>query len=362
MTDPLRAAVIGCGAVSYAHLWSWHSLAPLVELVAVADPREEVRRQRGSAYRVPGLYEHAAELLAEQRPDLISICSPPQTHRDQVELAVHAGVRGILCEKPMALTPQDAAAMVDCCREAGVRLALGYQLRSQLQNREAARLVQSGIIGGPTFARVICAGPMISVGTHTFDLLCFLLGDPPIEWVMGQAVFGDSPHGERGFPEETISIGYYRMAGGLSVLFQGGEAATAFHHVYLEGTEGRVEIRPFDEPKARYRTLGSPDWIPIGPARDRSIPPLPPGTPSLPDDRPGWDRDPATETYPFRLELLELVHSVREGREHRASGQRGRASLEAVLGLYDSARRGAVVRLPMEQNRETGEVSPHRTP
>ncbi len=359
MTEPLRAAVIGCGAVSYAHLWGWRSLAPLVELVAAADPRAEVLQQRGAEFGVPNLYADAAQLLDEQRPDLVSICSPPQAHRELVELAVRSGaanpgaesanVQGILCEKPMALTPRDAAAMVDTCRAGGVRLALGYQLRSQLHNRQAARLVQSGIIGKPTFARVLCGGPMISVGTHTFDLLCFILGAPSIEWVMGQAVFGQAPHGDRGFPEETASIGYYRLADGLSVLFEGGGAATAFHHVYLEGAEGHMEVRPFDEPKARYRPRGCDDWTPIEPLDDPSIPPLPADIPPLPQDRPGWDRDLATETYPFRLELLELVQCVRERREHRASGERGRISLEAVLGLYESARRQAVVKFPMEQ-------------
>ena len=324
-----------------------------MELVAAADPDAAALQQRGAEYGVPHLYADPAELLERQRPDLVSVCSPPQTHRDLVELAVRSGVRGILCEKPMALTPQDAADMVRLCREAGVRLALGYQFRSQLHHREAARLVQAGLMGQPTFARVLCQGPMISVGTHTFDLLCFLLGDPPIEWVMGQAIFGESPHGDggppegRGFPEETTSIGYYRFASGVSALFEGGAAAGAFHHVYLEGTEGRLKVCPFDEPKARYRRHGRSRWMPIGPLEDADIPPLPEGIPSLPADRPRWDQDPATETYPFRLELLELVKCVQEGREHRASGDRGRASLEAVLGLYQSARQQAVVKLPL---------------
>ncbi|MFH1570454.1 MAG: Gfo/Idh/MocA family oxidoreductase [Gemmatimonadota bacterium] len=345
--SPLRAAVLGCGAVSYAHLWSWRSLAPLVELVAAADPDAAALRRRGAAYGVPHLATDPAELLERQRPDLVSICTPPQTHRALVERALGAGVRGILCEKPMALTPQDAAAMVRLCRESGVRLALGYQLRSQLHHREAARQIQAGLIGPPTFARALCQGPMISVGTHTFDLLCFLLGDPALEWVLGQAVFGEAPHGDRGYPEEVSSVGYYRFASGFTALFEGGGAATRFHHVYLEGAAGRLEARPFEEPKVRYRRHGHARWIPLGPLADADVPPLPDGLPSLPAERPRWDQDPPTATYPFRLELLELVRCVQEGRDHRASGERGRASLEAVLGLYESARRQALVPFPL---------------
>ena len=128
---------------------------------------------------------------------------------------------------------------------------------------------------------------------------------------------------------------------------EGGEAATAFHHVYLEGSEGRMEIRPFDDPGAQYRRHGDDAWTLIPPYVDPTIPPLPEGIPPLPDNRPGWDRDPATEAYPFRLELLELVRCVEEGRDHRASGERGQASFEAVLGLYESARQQSLVRLPL---------------
>lgn len=343
----MRAAVIGCGTVSYAHLWSYRSLDPLVTLVAAADPVDENRSARQREYDIPQVYADAAHMLEQESPDLVSICTPPQSHRDLVELAARSGARGILCEKPMALSAPDAAAMVWICREHDVRLALGYQLRSQLVHRQAAALVADGAVGRPTFARAICHGSMISVGTHTFDLLCFLMGDPTIEWVAGQAQFGESPHGERGFAEESVSVGYYRFASGMSALFEGGEAATAFHHVYLEGTEGRVEIRPFDDPGARYRRQSDDAWTLVPPCADPTIPPLPAGIPPLPEDRPGWDRDAATAAYPFRLELLELVRCVEEGRDHRASGERGLASFEAVLGLYESARQQARIRLPL---------------
>ena len=339
MNTPLRAAVIGCGTVSYAHLWGWRSLAPLVELVAAADPSPEARQARAAEFGVPQVHAEAGEMLERERPDLVSICSPPQTHRQMVELAVRSGARGILCEKPMALTAADAAEMVRVCQAAGVRLALGYQLRSQLYNCQAAQLVQDGIIGQPLFARAICGGSMISTGTHTFDLLRYVLGDPALEWVMGQAVFGDPPYWDGGPAEETSATGYYRLAGDITALFEGGEAASAFHHIFLEGTEGHLQIRPFDEPKASYRRFEHWDWQVIDPLADPEIPPLPEGAPPLPDDRPGWDLDPGDECHPFRLEMLELVQCVRQGREHRASGELGRASLEAVLGLYESARR-----------------------
>ena len=66
-----------------------------------------------------------AELLADPAVEVVAICSPPQEHSAQVLAAVAAGKRGVLCEKPLALTEEDAAAVIDACRAAGTALVVG---------------------------------------------------------------------------------------------------------------------------------------------------------------------------------------------------------------------------------------------
>jgi predicted dehydrogenase len=65
------------------------------------------------------------DLLADPEVEVVVICSPPEAHAAQVVAAVDAGIRVILCEKPLATTVADAEKVIDRCREAGVALLVG---------------------------------------------------------------------------------------------------------------------------------------------------------------------------------------------------------------------------------------------
>ncbi|WP_322410259.1 Gfo/Idh/MocA family oxidoreductase [Microbacterium invictum] len=65
------------------------------------------------------------DLLADPAVDVVAICSPPEVHAAQVLAAVEAGIRVILCEKPLATTVADAERVVERCREADVALLVG---------------------------------------------------------------------------------------------------------------------------------------------------------------------------------------------------------------------------------------------
>jgi predicted dehydrogenase len=120
---PLSGALIGCGYVSRFHLEAW-SRVPGGRLVAVCD----LNRQRAdkAAGRVAGVkaYIDAAELLAKEADlDFVEICTPPESHRELVDLAAGRGLH-ILCQKPAALERQDHCAMIETCAAAGVRLMI----------------------------------------------------------------------------------------------------------------------------------------------------------------------------------------------------------------------------------------------
>lgn len=65
------------------------------------------------------------DLLRDPEVAVVAICSPPEEHAGQVLAAVASGVRGIFCEKPLAMTDEDAIAVVDACRTAGAALVVG---------------------------------------------------------------------------------------------------------------------------------------------------------------------------------------------------------------------------------------------
>ncbi|MCI1020451.1 Gfo/Idh/MocA family oxidoreductase [Microbacterium sp. C5A9] len=120
-----RVGVLGAGpGVSALHLPTLDRLPDLFRVVHIADGgsgRAEALARRAGARWSTG----TAELLADPEVDVVAICSPPERHAEQILDAVAAGARTILCEKPLALTHDEADAVVDACRDAGVALVVG---------------------------------------------------------------------------------------------------------------------------------------------------------------------------------------------------------------------------------------------
>ena len=117
--------VIGAGpGVSALHLPTLDRLPDLFRIVHIADGgsgRAEALAGRSGARWSSGI----AELLGDPEVDIVAICSPPEHHAAQILAAVAAGARTILCEKPIALTPEDAEAVIDACRHSSVALVVG---------------------------------------------------------------------------------------------------------------------------------------------------------------------------------------------------------------------------------------------
>ena len=136
--------VIGAGpGVSALHLPTLAALADRFRVVHISDA--------GSG-RAAGLAAGAGarsstgerELLADPDVDVVAVCSPPAEHARQVVAAAAAGVRAVFCEKPLALTVDEAHLAVQACREAGTVLLLGTNhLFDPAWDRAMRRLARS---------------------------------------------------------------------------------------------------------------------------------------------------------------------------------------------------------------------------
>lgn len=119
---PWGVGVIGAGpGVAALHLPTLERLRDEFTVVHVADHgsgrAEELARRLGAASSTG-----TSALLADPDVQVLAICSPPGEHARQIREGIAAGVRAILCEKPLATTMEDAREVVDACREAGVIL------------------------------------------------------------------------------------------------------------------------------------------------------------------------------------------------------------------------------------------------
>jgi predicted dehydrogenase len=123
---PLRVGVIGCGNVAYNdHAPAFLALPDLYRVVAVADPTKQRRDLVADRLGLEDgeRLETAEELLDQAEIDVLDVCTPPSLHRPIVEAAA-SRVPAIVCEKPLATTPADAAAISRRVAESGTTFAM----------------------------------------------------------------------------------------------------------------------------------------------------------------------------------------------------------------------------------------------
>jgi predicted dehydrogenase len=138
-----RVALIGLGAVAEPHLIAYQALG--INIVGVVDPRQARRDEIAVRYKVSA-YPSIDALLREAKPDIACILTPASTHRHLTEQCAAAGTH-VLCEKPMAVTLEDARAMSSVCERARVAFFYGSSYRYLPALMEARRLIVAGTIG-----------------------------------------------------------------------------------------------------------------------------------------------------------------------------------------------------------------------
>lgn len=310
-----RAGIIGCGSISAAHARGYQG-TPGIELVAAADPVERARTGMQAQFAIPRVYADAEEMLREEKLDFVSICLWHPLHAPFTLQAARHRPKAILCEKPMATCLAEADAMLAACDEQGVKLVIGHQRRYNHSWTRARQLLADGAIGELRMVNVQTGEGLLNCGTHVVDAIRYLAGDPATEWVFG-AVERQSDRFERNVCIEDCCMGLIQFVGGVQALVQ----------CDLTGTSN-VE---------NYTITGSDGILEVG---QRSVRWLRGGA--------GWETEDTGYDDPWVLQAraaLAWVEGAADG--HRGEGQQARRTLEILMGIYQSARERAVVRMPL---------------
>jgi predicted dehydrogenase len=138
----MRGALIGCGYFGQIQLEAWRRM-PDVEIAAACDV--DLAKAQASA---PRAYASVEQLLQQETLDFVDIATRPDTHLPLVGAAVERGIPPI-CQKPMAPTLDDAAAMAKLVQSAGARVMIHENWRWQPWYREAKSRIDRGEIGQP---------------------------------------------------------------------------------------------------------------------------------------------------------------------------------------------------------------------
>ena len=294
---------------SYAEaLWD----RPDVELVAAADRDPSRLKTFEERYGVQGLYADAAEMLRKEKLDIVAITTNIKGRADLTRLAVVYGAKGIVTEKPMVNTLEEADLMVNACAEAGVPLSCGAITTTHPSFARAKELVTSGAIGD------IMSIEAPRPGTQHQNWSYFVDGAPA--WVAG---IGDTERREGG-SDEFEGQGIMVAADGLVVHFRSGAP-----QLRVTGTEGEIV---HDGAGGGWRLWQEVEG-PGGRGRAEML----------------WPAPQMVGPYGGVYSLADVIDSM-EGRldEPKNSGRRVAVALEVEIALkMSSAEGGARVDLPL---------------
>ena len=141
----VRIGLIGAGGIAGAHVAGYLRNPETVTFAAVADPvRESAERRAGDSGAA--IYADYATMLAEADIDAVDICLPHHLHKDAIVAAARAG-KHILCEKPLCLTPEEAAEVDAAVAEAGVTLMCAHNQLFLPAVAKAKELIDAGALG-----------------------------------------------------------------------------------------------------------------------------------------------------------------------------------------------------------------------
>ena len=320
------AAIVGCGDIAHHHVKGYQLAG--VDIVAVVDPLEVAREQYREEYGIAQGFATVEEMLGAVKPDLVSVCTWHLLHPAPTVAAARAGVKGVICEKPMAVGMGLADEMVQACEESGTKLVISHQRRFTPGWEKARELVQGGAIGELVQVDSKVGAGLLNCGTHAIDGVRFILGDPETQWVMG-AVERQSERFERDTPIEDGCMALVHTAGGIQLFIQSDldSHGASPGHFFFRGTEGMVETT---ETATRLFNGETGGWQEqdLGVASDKI------------DVIGGRANERQTR---------ELIAWIEGGPEHRGAGRNARHTVEVIMALLQSARQHEVVRFPLQE-------------
>jgi predicted dehydrogenase len=335
-TSPVyRAAVIGLGFVGAGDPVSGDAIGQRVEdldgthaqalaghaavrLVAGASRDEGRRRRFAERLNVRAVYEDWRQMLAAERPEIVSVALRTPEHAEVTIACAEAGVRAVLCEKAIATRLSDADRMIAVCRERRTLLAICHNRRWHPFWRSLRDELRAGAIGEVRHAALHWpTGRLGSVGTHLFDALRMLLGDAAaVSATLDPVLFADCRGAQ------------YRDPGGWGIV------------AFQSGAKAFVDASQVSKEPLELRAVGSAGTLLV--RANEAVIETWAGERRLIEDR----RDRPNS---LRLAVDEIVRCLNEGGETSSTGEDGRKALEVVIAFHVSDRaRGRWTALPLE--------------
>ena len=192
MSGRLNVGAIGLGRLGRVYAQDLAQRVPNARLVAVADQKAELAEQFARDFDVPKWYKSHQELLADKDEEAVAVVTSTSTHKEVVLDAVRNG-KAVFCEKPIAMSLEEAREMLETVEAAGVFFQPGFQRRFDAGYVAAKKQIETGVIGTPVVLTStsrdpfrpplefcdpkVSGGLIADMGVHDFDVARMYMGD-----------------------------------------------------------------------------------------------------------------------------------------------------------------------------------------
>jgi predicted dehydrogenase len=271
-----KIVIAGAGfTAKVAHLPAYRAAGAPVD--AVCARNQDRARVLAQQYEVPRVYGDWRRMLAEEKPDIVSVCLPNALHCEVTIAALDGGAH-VLCEKPLATSAAEARAMFDAAHRSGRRLMAAFHYRFDAAAQAIKDVVESGALGEIYYSEATAlrrmgipawgafhqrafsgGGCLLDYGVHALDQTLWLVGNPKpvgvsavVQRRFGQrpeiaATWGANAWDPQRFDVEDFAVAFVRFQDGSSLVLRASWAAHIAHNQFssfLAGTEGGATTEP----------------------------------------------------------------------------------------------------------------------
>ena len=359
ITNTLKVCLIGTVSISLLHRNAYKQFTEKVKLTAVCDIREEAVKKFASTMNIRDTYTNAKELLGKADIDAVDICTTHDTHYQLTMDAAAAG-KHILLEKPMAIKMDDCREMVNKTDKVGVTFMIGQNLRYLPQSQTVHKMIREGDLGEvwnvqsfdvmgtiPPRSKIknvpnnihwyfnglrSGGGSLITLSIHSIDLFRYYIGD--IKKVIAKT-WTNHPFFSNNAEDRVIANLYFEN-GAIGYVMSSFTTVSPWSHRYIIFGEdatvssdppiGEINIKQFLAPviiSAKDRDAGLKNKF----------------TPIIPDMEGLSSKDP------YINEILHFADCCQDGKEPISNGKDNLGTMNAIFGIYKSAKTGKMVDL-----------------
>jgi predicted dehydrogenase len=274
MAEVIRIGMIGCGQIAQYHLDNYAKMPDRARVIAAADINEACVNATAAKFGIANVYTDFRKMLARDDLDAVDVCLHNNFHRPATEAALAAG-KHVYCEKPMAGSYRDAAAMLETAKQTGKKLSIQLSTLYSNETRAAKELIDAGELGELYFARSTgwrrrgrpfvdgygtptfvqkknsAGGALYDMGVYHISQVLYLLGNPKVLRISGKAYQKTGMDARRretsGYDVEELGVGLVRLSGDLTldIIEAWAIHLDPFEGSFIVGDKGGVRLQPF---------------------------------------------------------------------------------------------------------------------